>query len=246
MTAESPIKVLFVISAADRWTLNDGSVHPSGFWAEEVAVPHRIFTDAGWDITIATPGAKAPTLDQLSLGFAGGMPGKRRAIKQYLDGIAAQLAHPVALNTVDPNEYDLIFYPGGHGPMEDLAYDETSGKLLTQRLASGKALALLCHAPAAILASKNDDGTSPFAGRQMTALSNREERLNRFARKARWLLEDRLRQSGVDYSKALLPLRPHVVVDANLYTGQNPQSSELLAHRLVTDLDARRRRTVDR
>ncbi|AHH19817.1 putative transcriptional regulator, DJ-1/PfpI family [Nocardia nova SH22a] len=231
-------KVLFVISAADRWTLSDGEIHPSGYWAEEVAVPHRLFSEAGWDITIATPGGKAPTLDQLSLGIAGGMPWKRREVKQYLDSIDSALAHPVALDTVVPDDYDVVFYPGGHGPMEDLAYDPVSGALLTERLASGKPLALLCHAPAAILAASTPDGTSPFAGYRMTGLSNREELLNRFAKKAPWLLEDRLKEAGVDYSKGRLPLRPYVVVDRNLYSGQNPQSSEKLAKRLLADADS--------
>lgn len=231
-------KVLFVISAADRWTLNDGTVHPSGYWAEEVAMPHRIFSEAGWDITIATPGGKAPTLDELSLGISGGMPWKRSKVKRYLDSIQTVLANPVALDSVDADDFDVVFYPGGHGPMEDLAYDETSGKLLAHRLASGKPLALLCHAPAAILAATGPDGKSPFAGYQMTGLSNREELLNRFAKKAPWLLEDKLKEAGVEYSKALLPLRPYVIVDKNLYTGQNPQSSEDLAERLVADVSA--------
>ncbi len=226
-------KVLFVITAADRWTLNDGTVHPSGYWAEEVAVPHRNFTNAGWDITIATPGGKAPTLDRLSLGISGGTPWKRKDVERYLDSISDQLAHPIALDTVDPDDYDVVFYPGGHGPVEDLAYDPVSGALLTKRLASGRPLALLCHAPAAILAAKNPDGSSPFAGYKMTGLSNREELLNRFARKAPWLLEDRLKEAGVDYSKGVLPLRPHVVVDRNLYTGQNPQSSDALSELLI-------------
>jgi putative intracellular protease/amidase len=231
-------KVLMVVSAADRWTLNDGTVHPSGYWAEEVAMPHRIFSEAGFDITIATPGGKAPTLDQLSLGIAGGMPWKRRKVKRYLDSIETALATPVPLDAVEPGDFDLVFYPGGHGPMEDLAYDQISGALLANRLASGKPLALLCHAPAAILAATGPDGKSPFAGRQMTGLSNREELLNRFAKKAPWLLEDKLKEAGVEYSKALLPLRPYVVVDGNLYTGQNPQSSEKLAERLVDDVSA--------
>jgi putative intracellular protease/amidase len=231
--------VLFVISAADRWTLSDGTAHPSGYWAEEVAAPHRIFSQAGWNVTVATPAGKAPTLDQLSLGISGGMPWKRRKVKHYLNSISAVLTHPVSLDRVNPDDFDLVFYPGGHGPMEDLAYDDTSGTLLAQRLTSGRPLALLCHAPAAILAAARPDGTSPFAGRQMTGLSNREELLNRFARKAPWLLEDRLKQSGVRYSKALLPLRPHIVVDGNLYTGQNPQSSRKLAERLVTDIGAK-------
>jgi putative intracellular protease/amidase len=230
-------KVLMVISAADRWTLNDGTVHPSGYWAEEVAMPHRIFTEAGWDVTVATPGGKVPTLDQLSLGIAGGMPWTRRKVKRYLRRIQDVLGHPVSLDTVAPDDFDLIFYPGGHGPMEDLAYDKTSGALLAHRLASGQPLALLCHAPAAILAATGRGGTSPFAGRKLTGLSNREELLNRFAKKAPWLLEDRLKEAGVDYSKGF-PLRPHVVVDGNLYSGQNPQSSEKLAQRLVADIAA--------
>ena len=125
---------------------------------------------------------------------------------------------------------------GGHSPMEDLAYDRVSGALLRRRLGSGKPLALLCHAPAAILAATEPDGTSPFAGYRMTGLSNREERLNRFAGKAKWFLEDKLIESGVDYSKGLLPLRPYVVVDRDLFTGQNPQSAEELAKRLVAEL----------
>jgi len=230
-------RVLFVVTAADRWTLNDGSVHPSGYWAEEVAAPHRLFSEAGWPSTIATPGGKAPTLDQLSLSLKGGSaPWKVPAIKRYLDSIAPMLNAPVALADVDADDYDLVFYPGGHGPMEDLAYDAISGALLTQRLASGRPLALLCHAPAVILATADKHGVTPFAGRRMTGLSNREELLNSFAKKAPWLLEDKLKQLGVQYSKARVPLRPHVVVDANLYTGQNPQSSEKLAEQLIEDI----------
>lgn len=228
--------VLMVISAADHWTLTDGSRHSTGFWAEEVAVPHRIFRDAGWHVTIATPGGKAPTLDRLSMGVAGGLPWKRRAIARYLDSIAEQLRTPVPLDQVDATAFDLVFYPGGHGPMEDLAYDATSGALLAERLRAGAPLALLCHAPAAVLATATGGEPSPFARRRMTGLSNREEGFNRFARKAPWLLEDRLEELGVDYSKGVLPLRPYIVVDGNLYTGQNPQSSEKLARRLVAEL----------
>lgn len=228
--------VLFIVSAADTWTLSDGTEHPTGYWAEELAEPHRLFAEAGWEITIATPGGKAPTLDRLSLGIAGGSKAKRRRIEAYLASISDQLARPMPLDQVDEAPYDLVFYPGGHGPMEDLSVDETSGALLTRRLRSGRPLALLCHAPAAILAAKNPDGSSPFAGYRMTGLSNVEERFNSFAWKAKWLLEDRLVEAGVDYQKALIPLRPFVVVDRNLYTGQNPASAEALAERLIAEL----------
>lgn len=177
-------------------------------------------------------------MDRLSLGIAGGTPWKRKEIERYLDGISDVLASPVALDAVNADDFDVVFYPGGHGPMEDLAYDEVSGALLTQRLRSGKPLALLCHAPAAVLAATDADGKSAFAGRRMTGLSNREELLNRFARKAPWLLEDRLKAAGIEYSKGMIPLRPYVVVDGNLYTGQNPQSSDKLASRIIADVAA--------
>lgn len=230
--------VLLVVSAADRWTLRDGTIHPSGFWGEELAAPHRIFTEAGWDVTIATPGGVAPTLDRLSMSRTAGSPAKLREVADYLESITTDLEAPLALDAVDESEFDVVFYPGGHGPMEDLAYDRTSGALLTRRLASGKPLALLCHAPAATLAAEKDDGSWPFAGYRMTGLSNAEERLNPFGWKAPWYLQDRLVQGGADYSKARLPLRPHVVVDRNLYTGQNPFSSEKLAEKILGDVNA--------
>ncbi|MFF2165508.1 type 1 glutamine amidotransferase domain-containing protein [Streptomyces sp. NPDC058175] len=231
-------RVLFVVSAADRWTLKDGEVHPSGFWGEELAMPHKIFTEAGWEITIATPGGKIPTLDQLSMSRTAGWPSKLREVASYLESIKAELNSPQSLDEMDPDEFDVVFYPGGHGPMEDLSVDPVSGALLTRVLASGKPLALLCHAPAAAFAATNKDGSWPFTGYQMTGLSNLEEKFNSFGRKAIWLLEDRLRESGADYVKARLPLRPFVVVDRNLYTGQNPPSSERLAERLVADVTA--------
>jgi putative intracellular protease/amidase len=227
--------VLIVVSAADHWTLNDDSAHPTGYWAEELAEPHRIFASAGWDITIATPGGVAPTVDRLSLGLAGGLPTKTRAVADYLRQHDSALAHPKALADIDPDDYDLVFYPGGHGPMEDLAVDADSGRILTAIMESGRPLALLCHAPAATLAARRDDGTWPFEGYRMTGLSNAEERLNRFARKAKWLLQDRLVESGAIYRKGRLPLRPYLVVDRNLYTAQNPASSAMLAHKLVAD-----------
>jgi len=123
--------------------------------------------------------------------------------------------------------------------MEDLAVDATPGALLTKRLASGRPVALLCHAPAAALAAKNPDGSWPFTGYTMTGLSNAEERLNPFAWKAKWLLQDRLKEAGADYT-AGLPLKSKVVVDPNLYTGQNPGSSEALARRIITDVTGKK------
>src|ERR1700740_2369412 len=227
--------VRIVVSAANHWTLNDGTSHPTGYWAEELAQPHQIFTAAGWDIHLATPGGGAPAVARLSLGLAGGLPSKTRAVADYLRQLDSALTHPKVLADIDPNDYDVVFYPGGHGPMEDLAVDADSGRILTAVLESGRPLALLCHGPAATLAAQREDGAWPFEGYRMTSLSNAEERLNPFARKAQWLLQDRLVESGAIYSKGRFPLRPYLVVDRNLYTGQNPASSGMLAHRLVTD-----------
>ncbi|MEV1143791.1 SRPBCC family protein [Micromonospora sp. NPDC049799] len=228
--------VLMVVSAADHWTLRDGTRHPTGFWAEELVEPHRHFTEAGWQVTVATPGGVAPTVDPLSLGPLAGSPWRTRRHRRYLAAHADTFARPRVLAGMNPDDYDVVFYPGGHGPMEDLAVDPVSGALLTRRLRSGRPLALLCHAPAALLAAGDEDGTWPFAGYTLTALSNREERLNRFARKAPWLLEDQLVERGARYVAGPIPLRPHVTVDRNLYTGQNPASSVRLARRLIADL----------
>ncbi|KQB85718.1 type 1 glutamine amidotransferase domain-containing protein [Corynebacterium lowii] len=229
-------KVLMVVTGAQYWTLKDGTRHPTGFWAEEFLVPYETFLSAGYDITIATPDAQIPVVDQLSLGLRGGVtPGTAQRFRARLRDLAPILNNPADLAQIDQGQYDLVFYPGGHGPMEDLAFNTTSAAILNARLASGRPLALLCHAPAALLATAIDAPSSSFAGRKVTGLSNVEERINPFGWKASWLLEDKLKEMGMQYSKGF-PLRPHVVVDGNLYTGQNPQSSKKLAETLVHDL----------
>ncbi|MFJ5230883.1 type 1 glutamine amidotransferase domain-containing protein [Kitasatospora sp. NPDC088391] len=230
-------RVLFVVTAADHWTLKDGTEHPTGFWGEELALPHKLFTGAGWQAVVATPGGRPPTLDRISMGRTAGLPRTLREVEQHLAAVRDVLDRPAALDRVDPDAFDLVFYPGGHGPMEDLAHDPVSGALLTARLASGRPLALLCHGPAALLAARADDGSWPFAGYRMTALSTTEEKLNSFGRKAPWFLEDRLRENGARYTKGRLPLLPHTEADRSLWTGQNPASSRQLAERLLAALD---------
>lgn len=228
--------VLMALSAARHWTLSDGTQHPTGFWAEEFVVPYTTFVRAGYHVTVATPGAVRPVVDELSLGLSGGLPSTTRRLRAQLTELERVLQSPMDLHAVDPHQPDLVFYPGGHGPMEDLAVDRRSGDLLRVRMESARPIALLCHAPAAVLATVDEQGASPFQGRRLTGLSNLEERVNPFAWKASWLLQDRLRQMGVTYERGTLPFRPHVVVDGTLYSGQNPQSSQQLAQRLVSDL----------
>ncbi|GAA1229309.1 type 1 glutamine amidotransferase domain-containing protein [Kitasatospora nipponensis] len=225
-------KILFVMTGADHWTLADGTKHPTGFWAEEALAPYEAFTAAGHRIVVATPGGVVPTVDRASLApqFNGGEEGARKVA----DGLAsiAELQRPVRLEDVGLDDYDAVFYPGGHGPMEDLALDANSGRLLTEALTSGLPLGVVCHGPAALLAARDADGGSPFAGRRLTGFSNTEEIQAGLADKARWLLQDRLVELGADFQEGE-PWAPHVVVDGNLVTGQNPASAAPLAAELL-------------
>ena len=198
--------------------------------------PYSVFTEAGWDVDVATPGGVAPTVDKVSLDESAGDADTLAAVTTKLEALEPVLAKPLDLDDVKAENYDLVFYPGGHGPMEDLAVNETSARILTERMANNAPVALLCHAPAAVLATENAQGGSPFSGRTLTGFSNDEERAAGLADKAPWLLEDRLVALGAEYTKAAEPAAPYVAVDGNLYTGQNPASSQELAERLVKDL----------
>jgi aldehyde dehydrogenase (NAD+) len=226
-------RVLFVLSAADHWTLNDDTTHPTGYWAEEFAEPHRLFSEAGWEISIATPGGVAPTIDAASLRpDSFGLKDKSVAILDYIGSVSDELDEPRAVESVNVEEFDVVFYPGGHGPMEDLAVDEASGALLTKALESGRILGVLCHAPAALLAATDKDGRWPFVGYRMTGFTDAEEALGGMAPKAKWLLQSRLVELGADFIEGA-PFTPHVEVDRTVYTGQNPASSVMLAERIL-------------
>ena len=125
--------VLFVVTGARHWTLSDGTEHPTGYWAEELVAPYRVFTGAGHEVVLATPGGVQPVVDEASLApdVNGGQDGAD-AMRAALKGIS-QLASPLRLEDVDVSTYDAVFYPGGHGPMEDLAVDANSAAVLTAR-----------------------------------------------------------------------------------------------------------------
>ncbi|MER7442468.1 type 1 glutamine amidotransferase domain-containing protein [Micromonospora avicenniae] len=225
-------KILFVMTGADHWTLADGERHPTGFWAEEFAEPYRALIEAGHEVTVATPGGVVPTVDRVSLApeFNGGAQGAE-AVAALLDGASA-LRRPVALADVDPADYAAVFYPGGHGPMEDLSGDRESARVITETLGSGRPLALVCHGVAALLATEESDGVSPLRGYQVTGFTKAEEAQTGLAERARWLLQDRLVALGVRFTEAPA-WSSHVVADRNLLTGQNPRSSAELATALL-------------
>ncbi|MEV0928108.1 type 1 glutamine amidotransferase domain-containing protein [Streptomyces spongiicola] len=228
-------KILFVVSGARFWTLNDGTQHPTGYWAEEVVAPFDEFTAAGHEITVATPGGVIPTVDERSLSpeMAGGQENAER-FRQRLAGIA-QLRNPIRIEDVALDDYAAVYYPGGHGPMEDLAVDKDSAGLLVSAMRSGKPLGIVCHGPAAMLPAVDENGGNVFAGFQVTGFTNVEEEQAGFAGKAPWLLQDRLTGIGARFREGDA-WAPNVVVDRNLVTGQNPASSLDAARELLRKL----------
>jgi putative intracellular protease/amidase len=171
--AQDQPALLVVVTGADHWTLDDGTEPPTGFWAEELIVPMRAFRDTGIEVTIATPGGVTPSVDVASLSAEGAV-GEDRAdeLQAELEALADELASPVVLEDVSPEDYDGVFIPGGHGPMEDLAQSPELGALLAQMVDDDKVIAAVCHGPAALLSAQRDDGTWAFAGRELTGFAN--------------------------------------------------------------------------
>ncbi|GCB47282.1 type 1 glutamine amidotransferase domain-containing protein [Streptomyces sp. NL15-2K] len=228
-------KILFVMTGADQWTLADGSTHPTGFWAEEAVVPYEAFKAAGHEVTVATPGGVVSPVDEGSLAAdANGGPEQAARVRQVVE-TAAEFRAPIALTDVRLDAYDAVYVPGGHGPMEDLAVNADSGRILTRALEGGMPVGVVCHGPAAVLAAVKEDGSNAFAGYRVTAFTNTEEQLAGHAPKAKWLLQDRLVEAGLKV-EAGEPWAPHVEVDRNLVTGQNPASSGPLAAELLKKL----------
>ncbi|MFD7406231.1 type 1 glutamine amidotransferase domain-containing protein [Streptomyces sp. NPDC059866] len=229
-------KILMVISSANSMQLADGSTHPTGYWAEEVAASHEVLTAAGAEVSIATPGGVRPTVDALSLDERGGVAeADAQRLRAYLDGIADQLSAPLSLAEVRAGDYDAIYIPGGHAPMADLATDADLGRLLDEADASGRTVAALCHGVAALLSAGRPDGGFTFAGRTLTSFTDEEERQGGLGDNTPYYVESRLRERG-----AVVEAGPAwsntVVQDGNLITGQNPQSSKATAEAVLKTL----------
>lgn len=231
-------QILFVLTGAQHWTLADGSRHPTGFWADEAVTPYEAFRTAGHQVAVATPGGVVPSVDQASLSAdANGGQDNADRVAAGLEAFT-ELGAPLSIEDVrldsagGPAGFDAVFCPGGHGPMEDLATDSDSGTLLVRTLASGRPLGVVCHGPAALLAAHTQEGAGVVHGRRLTAFSNAEEAQTGLAAKARWLLQDRLVEAGAHFEEGE-PWAPHVVVDENLVTGQNPASAGPVAAEVI-------------
>jgi putative intracellular protease/amidase len=232
-------KILMIVTAANSLTMKDGSEHPTGFWAEELVTAHRDFVAAGHTVTIATPGGITPTVDAGSLDPAQtGGAGRARELADYLDSIAAELAAAVPIAGVDAADFGAIVLPGGHGPMTDLAFDPNVGRVLVAANDAGTIIAPFCHGPAALLSAKLADGSNAFAGRRLTVFTDEEERTGGTGENTPWWVESALRDARTVIDSGA-PWSDHVVVDGNLITGQNPQSSASVARRVIDALATR-------
>lgn len=205
----------------------------TGFWLEEFAAPYYVFRDAGATITLASPKGGQPPLDPKSDAPDAQTPATER-FKADTEA-NAQLAATHKLSEIDIRAYDGVFYPGGHGPMWDLANDSASIALIQDALAANKPVAAVCHAPAALKNVKNADGTPLVKGKTVTGFSNSEEDAVGLSDIVPFLLEDTLKEQGGEYSRGD-DWAVHVVEDGLLITGQNPASSEEAAKRLLAKL----------
>ena len=195
----------------------------TGFWLEEFAAPYYIFKDANADITIASPNGGQPPLDPKSDEPEFQTEATARFKKDA--GAQAVLANTLKLSDISADGYDAVFYPGGHGPLWDLAEDKNSIALIEAMYSSGKPVAAVCHAPAVLRHAKSPNGSPLVAGRSGTGFSNTEENAVQLSNVVPFLLEDELKSKGAIYSK-LDDWHPYVIADGNLITGQNPASSD--------------------
>ncbi|SHI59088.1 Putative intracellular protease/amidase [Nocardiopsis flavescens] len=221
------MKVLIVLTSHDR--LGDTG-KKTGFWLEELAAPYRRFIEAGHDITLASPAGGRPPLDPKS-----NEPGFQTDDTHWFEANAeatAALANTVRLDSVSADDYDTVFYPGGHGPLWDLAEDPASVRLIESTLRSGKPVALVCHAPGVLRHVTAEDGTPLVRGRRVTGFTNTEEAAVELVDVVPFLVEDELIGLGGDYSKGA-DWGSYVVEDGLLITGQNPASSAEAADALI-------------
>jgi putative intracellular protease/amidase len=223
-------KVLIVLTSHDKLG-NTGA--KTGFWLEEFAAPYYALKDAGVALTLASPLGGQPPIDPKSDDAAS----QTEATLRFKTDTSAQalLASTSKLKDVSAADFDAVFYPGGHGPLWDLAEDATSIALIETMLKAGKPVATVCHAPAVLRHPKGADGQFVVKGKKVTGFTNTEEEAAGLTAVVPFLVEDMLTQNGGMYSKAA-DWHPHVEIDGLLITGQNPASSEPVAKALLATL----------
>lgn len=227
------MKILMVLTSHDQ--LGETG-RKTGFWLEELAAPYYVFKDAGAEIVLASPKGGQPPLDPKS-----NEPNFQTELTHRFEADAAakaQLAATLRLDSVKATDFDTVFYPGGHGPMWDLAEDRDSINLIEAFLAAGKPIALVCHAPGALRHVKTADGRPLVEGKRVTGFTNTEEEAVGLTKVVPFLVEDELKAKGGLFSKAG-DWQPYVLTDGLLTTGQNPASSGPAAEILLGELRKR-------
>ncbi len=216
-TEKVPMKILMVLTSHDR--LGDTG-RKTGFWLEEFAAPYFVFKDAGASTTLASPKGGQPPLDPKS----DEPDTQTEATIRFKKDKQAQtaLANTLKLSSVSGGDYDAVFYPGGHGPLWDLAEDRDSIALIESMYAAGKPVAAVCHAPGAFRHTKARDGSLLVKGKSVTGFANTEEEAVGLTNVVPFLVESMLKQNGGRYSKAT-DWQPYVVSDGHLITGQIPR-----------------------
>jgi putative intracellular protease/amidase len=225
------MKVLMVLTSHDQLG-NTG--RKTGFWLEELAAPYYVCKEAGAQITLASPKGGRPPLDPKS-----NEPNFQTDITRRFEKDANaedQLSKTVRLDGVKQEDYDTVFYPGGHGPMWDLAEDKNSIKLIESFLAAGKTIALVCHAPGVLRHVKTAQGKPLVEGKNVTGFTNGEEEEVGLTKVVPFLVEDELMRLGATFSK-VKDWGVHTITDGQLITGQNPASSGPAARVLVETLN---------
>lgn len=221
------MKILMVLTSHDA--LGDTG-RKTGFWLEEFAAPYYVLKDAGADITLASPRGGQPPLDPKS----DEPDAQTDATRRFKDDAAAKaaLASTRPLSEVSADDFDAVFYPGGHGPLWDLAEDPVSIALIEAFAKADKPVGAVCHAPAALRHVKGPDGEFLVKGRKVTGFTNGEEEGVGLIDVVPFLVEDMLTANGGLYSKGT-DWGVHVLTDGKLVTGQNPASSEGAAEALL-------------
>lgn len=221
------MNVLFVLTSHSELG-NTGQ--KTGFWVEEFAAPYYALADEGVDITIASPKGGQPPVDPKSEA----PDAQTEATKRFSadEALKEKLAHTKKLAEVKAASFDAVFYPGGHGPLWDLYDDPHSVSLIQNFLAAGKPVAAVCHAPAALLHVKDQNGEPLVKGKNVTGFTNTEEAGVQLTNVVPYLLEDELKASGGNYSRGS-DWASYVVEDGLLITGQNPSSSGEAAKKLL-------------
>ena len=227
---EKHMKILFVLTSHDK--LGDTG-EKTGFWVEEFANPYYTLIDKGAHITIATPKGGAAPIDPSSDSPDAATEDTKRFNKDA--DAKEKIANTKVLAEMNPNDFDAVFYPGGHGPLWDLANDATSIALIEKFNSQAKPIAFVCHAPAALKNVKNTDGTPLVKGKKVTGFTNTEEAAVGLTDIVPFLVEDMLSKNGGIYSKKE-DWAAYAIQDGNLITGQNPASSELVAEKLLESL----------